>query len=416
MIYGLIPVGGKGTRLSLPFSKEMLPQKNFDFFNPVINHLVEKMEIVGASKIFFVHGHQIKQDIVDYFNDPRYVHVTQTQLGFATVLLDFVGACTELQPDDKVLFGLPDSVFDLNPFVEMLLYPGIVCGLFKTDQYTKVDRLNKDKTAFQVKVPKDDTNLDRFWGLLKFDGRDIQKIANIVDFKKMTEIGHIINMFPNRHVNGQNYIDLGTWENYNKYLADRNNFSNVEIEKKYDGIDIDHQEFIKFWESFSKNSIYIGRHERITSTDFYFTNNNPNIEFIRYREDSDDPGAKPDITIKNFNKSQFNRFELALDLVKGVSTQNVLHFFNLMGTRFEFSVTKMCDIFYFPDFTVVLYSFDVHNKKFKILEIELHTSQMSLISTLEKQMQSLTGFNPTRAINISKFQMIKQALQNDAAQ
>lgn len=416
MIYGLIPVGGKGTRLSLPYSKEMLPQKSFDFFNPVINHLVEKMEIVGASKIFFIHGSQIKEDIQNYFNDERYVHVTQTQLGFATVLVDFVNSCKELQPNDRVLFGLPDTVFDLNPFVEMLLYPGIVCGLFRTDMYTKVDRLNKDKTAFQVKVPKDDTNLDQFWGLLKFDGRDLQKIANIVDFQKITEIGHIINMFPNTHVYGKNYIDLGTWENYNKYLADVNNFSNVEIEKKYDGIDIDSREFVNFWKNFSDGGTFNGKHEHITSTDFYFTNDNSSIEFIRYREDSDDLGAKPDITIKNFNKSQLNRFELTLELMKGVTSQNVLHFFNLIGAKFEFRVTKTCDIFYFDDFTVVLYSFEVNNRMFKILEVELHQSRISLISFIEKQMQTLRGFNPTRTIKVSKFQMIKQALQNDTTQ
>ena len=42
MIIGCVGIGGKGTRLGMTFSKEMLPQRNYMFYNPISNHLYQK--------------------------------------------------------------------------------------------------------------------------------------------------------------------------------------------------------------------------------------------------------------------------------------------------------------------------------------------------------------------------------------
>ena len=209
MIFGLIPIGGKGTRLSLPFSKEMLPQKNFGYFNPVANHLVEKMLMAGAEKIVFVHGSEIKADVAEFFAHERYLHVQQSKLGFARVLYDFIEE-VDLAEDDKVMFGLPDSVFDGNPFIEMVDMPGIVAGVFQTFETSKVDRLNKEGTTFQVKISRNENNQDWFWGVLKFDA------CNLIDFNKdgvfdiHSEIGEIVNKYQFSLVKGRRYVDIGT--------------------------------------------------------------------------------------------------------------------------------------------------------------------------------------------------------------
>ncbi len=221
MIYGLIPVGGKGLRLGLPYSKVMLPQKNYDFFNPVVNHLVEKMELAGAKKIYFVHGSEFKKDICDYFNEECYVHILQERLGFANVIYDFVNHAL-LEKHDKILFGLPDTVFDENPFVEMINISGIVCGLFTTNKLSKVDRLNQEKPQFQVKTAKNEHNSDWFWGILKFDSANLMRMVADRVFDTYSEIGVILNLYPNQHVYGKSYLDLGTWENYNRYLTESN--------------------------------------------------------------------------------------------------------------------------------------------------------------------------------------------------
>lgn len=222
MIYGVIPVGGKGQRLGLPFSKEMLPQKGFDFYNPILHHLVEKMQQAGAHTIVFVHGKEYKQDVKDHYSHACYIHIKQTEPSFAGCLQDFATQIP-LEDFDAVLFGLPDSIFEGNPFEEMLAkLCGIVCGMFRTLPTSKVDRLIVEEDDFEIKSIKTNKNSDWFWGVLKFDGADIKRMINHGDFKKTTEIGEILNNYPRTYVYGGSYIDLGTWENLNEYWKQTN--------------------------------------------------------------------------------------------------------------------------------------------------------------------------------------------------
>lgn len=406
MIYGIVPVGGVGARLSLPYSKEMLPQKNFDYYNPIANHLVEKMQLAGASKIIFVHGLKYKEDVRQHFNDAAHVHILGNRLGFANVLYNFY---EQIKPNDQdiILFGMPDSVFDNNLFVEMINFSGTVCGLFTTTKQSKVDRLDKDGKSFLVKTEKTDDNQDFFWGLLKFDGSDIKSMVLDQLFDKHSEIGEILNLYNLKMVYGDSYMDLGTWLGYNCYLADSNNFSNVEIEKKYDASNVKEEDFIGFFTddtSWHEQSTY----KNITSTDYYYTVNNSNVEFVRYREKSNDPGAIADLTIKNYNKSQLNRFELSIPLADTTKTQNVIYFLSILGANFEFCVEKRCHIFTFPNYTIVYYTFSAKNKQHCIIEIELHKIDFNLIRTLEDKMNALQGFDSGKLITKSKFQLIRE--------
>lgn len=231
MRYGLIPVGGKGLRLGLPFPKEMLPQKGHLEYKPLIAHTVDKMVEAGAGYIVFVHGQEYKQEIVDYYHQSNFLHIKQERPGFAMVLLDFVETIRSLTNTDQILFGLPDSIYEGNPFVNMLKQKGIVCGLFITDNpETKVDRLSIDAMGFQIKAPKRVDNQDWFWGVLKFDGLQLKNIAEILKpdeyswqatkITPYTEIGAILNRLPHTLIKNDWYLDLGTWVDYNKYLID----------------------------------------------------------------------------------------------------------------------------------------------------------------------------------------------------
>lgn len=218
MIYGLVPVGGKGLRLGLPFPKELLPQKGFLEYKPLIAHTTEKMEEAGARVIYFIHGVELKQGIVDHYSDKsKYVHVLQKTPGFANVLGDFYHAC-DLKQDDQVLFGLPDSVYEGNLFKEMVDKPELVCGLFTTSDDTKVDRLDLEGKHFFTKAEKVPATQEWFWGVLKFDAPTLQQAIKYLPV--YTEVGSIVNQFPFSCVKGGSYLDLGTWINYNKYLID----------------------------------------------------------------------------------------------------------------------------------------------------------------------------------------------------
>jgi len=217
-IVGCIPCGGKGLRLSLPFSKELLPQKNVPFYTPIIHHSIKKMEDAGAEKIYFIHGKDFKEDICRYYNNVNYIHLRQQQPSFAGSLQDFY-SFTERQysKDDMVLFGLPDTTFEDNPFLSMVKMKGIVCGLFQTSDNSKVDRLNLDHTKFFIKTAKNEENLNFFWGVLKFDFGNLLKMVEDRVFEKTDEIGYILNQYNRQYVYAGDYLDLGTFENLNKY-------------------------------------------------------------------------------------------------------------------------------------------------------------------------------------------------------
>lgn len=399
MIFGIIPIGGKGTRLGLPYSKEMLPQKNYDIFNPVVNHLVEKMLLAGAEYITFVHGTEYKLDVFEFFQGKKFTHILQNKTGFANVILDFynqMNPCSQ----DKILFGLPDSVFNGNPFVEMLNKKGTVAGCFTTEPYAKVDRLSLDNSKFLIKTEKTPDNQNRFWGVIKFDYDDICKMVQDNVFESYTEIGQILNLYKFSIVEGDKYLDLGTWEGYNRYLTSIDIGTNNEIEKKYDASLVSKEDFYNY---FVDNVP-----KKITSTDHYFIIDNPNVEFVRYREDSIDEGSIPDITIKNYNESQFNRFELMVPLSKNASKNNVIHLLSLMGAKFQFDVTKDCIIVELENCTIVFYEFCIKEKSRKIIEIELKKADFNLIKTLENTLISLPGFSPSKTIKESKFQMVRE--------
>lgn len=214
MIIGLVPVGGKGTRLGLPFSKELLPQAGRTSYQPVIQHVTDKMIEAGAEKIVFVHGKKYKEDIVRYYQ--QYEHICQENEGFAKVLNDLWKR--GINKEDKILFGLPDTLFQDNPFQEMLLKPGIVCGLFTTSADSRVDRLKPDG-KFDVKASENLSNSELFWGIIKFDGLDIERIISDKILDKTDEIGVILNQYPFGCVRGGEFVDLGTWLSLTRYWS-----------------------------------------------------------------------------------------------------------------------------------------------------------------------------------------------------
>lgn len=409
MIYGLIPIGGQGTRLGLPFSKEMLPQKNYGFYNPVSNHLVQKMLLAGAEKIYFIHGKSIKQDVASYYADEsRFQHVLQHELGFANVLKDFY-LHSRIEDSDQCFFGLPDSVFDGNPFPEMLSHTGICAGLFTTSPSTKVDRLTIDATRFEVKTAKTDHNSEHFWGVIKFDGRDIRRFHEDDVYAQTREIGDILNVYGFEKVYGNSYIDIGTWENYNKYISKASIPTDSEIEKKYLANEVDPKSFMAL---FTHNSDF--SYEHIVSADYYFAPSNNKVEFIRYREQPHGATLPSDITVKDCNSSPINRYELTIPLGHNVNTQSVLTFLSIISPQFEFKVEKDCHIFTSNEVVVVLYSFTVQKKKIQLIEIELLQADFNILARFEALLSQLKGFSTDNQVNHSKYKMIKEMF-NDAA-
>lgn len=212
MVIGCLPVGGRALRLGMLFPKELLPLKGFDHYRPLISHVVDKMVEAGAEKLIFVHGEDYKEEIRRLY--PQSQHIKQGKPGFARVLED----CwvSGVKDEDQILFGLPDSLFEGNPFPEMLKRPKIVAGLFITAPETKVDRL-VGESIFDIKASKNEMNRDLFWGVLKFDGADLRRIVESGILDKTNEIGNVLNENEFTCVTGGRYQDLGTWSALNQW-------------------------------------------------------------------------------------------------------------------------------------------------------------------------------------------------------
>ena len=84
-------------------------------------------------------------------------HFIQKTEGFANVLREFLFN-VPIHKNDKVLFGMPNTVFRGNPFREMLEYNGIACGIFTTNDESKFDGYlsakNSCKTAQNFNIAK----------------------------------------------------------------------------------------------------------------------------------------------------------------------------------------------------------------------------------------------------------------------
>lgn len=153
-IVGLIPAGGKATRLGpLPCSKEVFPLGYREMADgtkrPKVlsNYLLDKYKIAGASKTFFVLG-QEKFDIPTYYGDGKMIGMDLAYLMMdlpygAPYTLDqaypFIGGKT-------VLLGFPDILFQPEDcFVQLLDKmkadeADVVLGLYQVDDPETIRR------------------------------------------------------------------------------------------------------------------------------------------------------------------------------------------------------------------------------------------------------------------------------------
>lgn len=216
MVIGLVPVGGKAKRLDIPFSKEMLPQIGFNYYNPVINNCVTHMINAGVDQIVFVHGNNYKREIVNFYSSSTFVHITQKTSSPLLVFRDFL-SFINFDPNTKILYGLPDSITFENPYLKMLDKKGVVCALFTGSDRLQVDRLT-NFNKFDIKSSKNKLNQSWFWGAIKFDYSDLLSIVSSIEFNVCTDIGELLNYNPFNTVRLGQYFDLGTWEGYNEYV------------------------------------------------------------------------------------------------------------------------------------------------------------------------------------------------------
>jgi len=175
-VVGLIPAAGMGTRLGLPFPKELYPIVSKSEIKPIAQFTLSQMTKAGIGNIIFVINDQ-KHQIVEYFGDGGKF---DCRISYVKQDLDYQSLSNSTSPgltqalnsayfstrNKTVVFGMPDT----------LMYPDNAIGI-----------------AFNLFEPQDDILLMLFltrkpekFGMVRMDDRG--EIQEIVDKPKFTDL------------------------------------------------------------------------------------------------------------------------------------------------------------------------------------------------------------------------------------
>lgn len=187
----------------------------------------------------------------------------------------------------------------------------------------------------------------------------------------------------------------------------KNNF--LEIETKYYADEIDRIKFKNLLRSMNpKEFIYV------ESTDIYYSNGD---NFLRHRlAPETDPSGRSELTIKKKHVNGNNVVRTEINLrVDTNDKETVEAFCNNLGYTKNFSIFKVCDIYFFDDADVVFYTvLDEQGKSQNFLEIEVDESlgfgeaeAKEIIVKYEKLLSTL-GLSPQKRLKKSLWEMYRK--------
>jgi glucose-1-phosphate thymidylyltransferase len=202
-VVGLIPAGGKATRLApLPCSKEMFPLG----FRPVgegqslrpkvVSHyLIEKMKFAGICKAYFVLAPG-KWDIPAYFGDGSLLsmHLAYLMLGAPFGVPFTLDQAYPFVRRDIVAFGFPDILFGCEDGFSKLLvrqavsHSDITLGLFPANHsFSKEDRVdfNDDGEVREIILRPSQSDLRYSWAIAVWNPTFTQFLHDYVADNKL---------------------------------------------------------------------------------------------------------------------------------------------------------------------------------------------------------------------------------------
>lgn len=158
-VIGLIPAGGRGTRIGpLPCSKELYPigfrianEEGRVFPKVVCHYLLEKMRVAGITKAYMI-LREGKWDIPAYLGDGALLDMdlAYLMLGLPFGVPYTLDQAYPFVQDKFIALGFPDVLFSrMDAFAQLLARQGasnadVVLGLFPADRPQKVDMVDLD--------------------------------------------------------------------------------------------------------------------------------------------------------------------------------------------------------------------------------------------------------------------------------
>ncbi|NHC43571.1 NTP transferase domain-containing protein [Bacillus sp. MM2020_1] len=172
---GLLPCAGKGTRLGMPFSKEMFPDVHNENYRPVIMYTIDAMKRAGIKHIIITVNPN-KTDLLNYLGNGKQFGIDLTVCIHpeAKSLPQSLNEAYHIIKDKKVVFAMPDTVIEPRDFLKKALEAhnknhnsDVTLGCFKTDNPTSVSVVEFDGELITnvIEKPKE-TNLEYMWGMM----------------------------------------------------------------------------------------------------------------------------------------------------------------------------------------------------------------------------------------------------------
>jgi glucose-1-phosphate thymidylyltransferase len=172
---GLLPCAGKGTRLGMPFSKEMFPDVHHESYRPIIMYTIDAMKRAGIKHIIITVNPN-KTDLLNYLGNGKQFGIDLTVCihPIAKSLPESLNEAYHLIKDKKVVFAMPDTLIEPYDFIKQVLEhhnkndnSDVTLGCFKTDNPTSVSvvEFEGDLITNVIEKPKE-TNLENMWGMM----------------------------------------------------------------------------------------------------------------------------------------------------------------------------------------------------------------------------------------------------------
>mgnify|MGYP003681893235 CR=1 FL=1 len=239
---GLIPAAGKGSRLSLPFPKELFPVIRNGDIQPVITNVVDDMIFTGIKHLVFVIN-ESKHQIIGYLGSGKkykcnFSYVVQEniskEISSSPGLADALISAYHLIREKTVLFGMADTimsprnVFDLG-LLSMNDSTDLMLCLFPTITPENFGMVSFDVNGNVNKVfdkPKN-TNLEYMWGCMIWRPRFSDYLWEKVYNERIGDFSKIINFaiqdkicIKSTIIKDGKFQDLGTQEQITKFFKD----------------------------------------------------------------------------------------------------------------------------------------------------------------------------------------------------
>lgn len=233
-IIGLIPAAGIGSRLGLPYPKELFPIVNGRKYKPVSQFILENIIKGGVSHIVFVIN-ETKHQLMRYYGDGHrfncelsYVvqeQKSETCSSTSPGLAHALNAGQHLIKNKIVFFGMADTIIFPKDvfrrlFFEMKPEDDVVCGLFPTHQPHKYGMVRLDESQlFQEVIDKPKkTELRLMWGCMIWR-TEFSEFLNICIKNGDNDFATILNKGIKNGIRIRGisflrgkYFDLGTYE------------------------------------------------------------------------------------------------------------------------------------------------------------------------------------------------------------